>query len=229
MELNDIMQVHIWELPLKNNDINKSSEYMMVHDGALKKIKVENLYEYFNQDYKVKNTIEYFENLLSDFNKEYEPKYMSLGDSLNHYENRIDILKNKFNSNRDTIREMEYEMHISGINYVNFKSTLDESGVYHGTLSESFDSISNDLSNIKDSNKTNREQISEGITVTDAMIASNNKILSDYLDFESNIDLDKNKVVDSVMEKVKLLEDRINEEYDKLLAIFDHYHHISDV
>jgi hypothetical protein len=229
MELNDIMQVHIWELPLKNNDIDKSSEYMLVHDGPLKKIKVENLYNYFNQDYKVKNTIEYFENLLSKYNEEYEPKYIILGDSLNYYENNINEFRKKFTSNRDTIRSMENEMYMSGINYTNIESNIKDSENKYGILSFSYDDIKKDIDIAHDGIYNNRDNTIDYLSIGNDIHDSHINMDSKYSELKSTISFDREDIEDSVKEKKDILSKRITDEYDKLLEIFDHYHHISDV
>lgn len=227
-ELNEIIQVHIWELPLKNNDINKSSEFMMVHDGALKKIKVEDLYEYFNQDYKVKNTVEYFENFISVFNKEYEPKYIILVDSLNHYENRIRNFQEDFNSNRETIRELESGMYILGVNNDGIKNSLNVSETNHNSILNVLDSVDIEFDRIKTGIYENRDIISDYNNETDTIIITHTDINNRYQNMKVKMEFNQDELKESVLGKKNTLIQRMKDEYDKFLAIFDHYHHISD-
>ena len=75
--MDEIIKVHIWQLPEKIDDIDKLINYSIIDDGSVKKVKIEKLYEYFNQDYKVENINNYFEESIDSINKEYNPQYFS--------------------------------------------------------------------------------------------------------------------------------------------------------
>lgn len=229
MNLNDIIKVHIWQLPEKITNIDKDVEYTMIHDGsALKKVTLQKIYEYFNQDFKAENLIRYFDETLKSLESKYELEYSILELSLNEYEKLIKELQEKFIVNRNNIYTLN-----STINQLD--KDIDDLIIFediengHSVLSTTLNNLSSIINNIKTSVSNHTNDIN---TLNDDIEA----ISDTAIDLENKCDIMMEKVIDIKQNQEMYLESsketllkNINDEYDKILAIIDHYHHIHDI
>lgn len=228
MNLNDIIKVHIWQLPEKTTNINKDSEYTMIHDGsALKKVSMQNLYEYFNQDYKAENLIRYFNETLTLIDEEYQLKYSTLELSLNEYDKLVKQLQEKFRVNRNNINRLEsisnqLDKDINDLiifedienDYFILLSNLNDFSTVINAIKNSVSNHTKDIDTLND----NIESLSD--TATD--IENKHDILAERI---NTIKQNQEAYLESSKE---ILIKNINDEYDKILAIIDYYHHIHD-
>lgn len=228
MNVDDIIKVHIWQLPEKITNINKSSEYTMIHDGsALKKVTMQKLYEYFNQDFKAENLIRYFDETLISLDEEYQAKYSSLELSIDEYTKLIKELQEKFKVNRDnlgrlniTINNLDQDIN----DLIIFEDIENDYSLLLSTLNDFSDVVNNIKESV--SNHTN------GINTLNNNIES---LSETAIDIENKYDAMTQKVnsikqnEETYLERSKeTLLKNINDEYDKIVAIIDYYHHIHD-
>ena len=226
---NEIVQVHIYELPEKTDNIDKVNDYTIIHDGIeLKKISIEKLYEYFNQDYKIDNTVLFFETLMSNENKRYEKMYDKLELSIEEYKDIIVKFIEKFLTNRGKLRELETNINKKDFEIEDITKSFEIIGQKHSTLSGEFELLSMRTSLIETADMSCSISISElndsvdTINIDKTEIENNNEYISSSVkNVSKEIDTD-------VKEKAELLTENINNEYDKILAILDYYHHIHD-
>lgn len=228
MDLNNIIRVHIYQLPEKTNSVDKDNEYTIIHDGVLKKIKVNKLYEYFNQDYKIDNIVRYFEEMMYSIDKEYEPQYLALEVSLTDYEKLVGELVEKFNINKDNIRKLETlsgELDKQTQNIDNdFKSSNEKCLVLFETLSN-FSII---VYNMKRPVSVNSNDINNLNTLTNILVNNTNQYETTLENLSDKITDIKDHIDSDVDNKKEFLLNSINDEYDKILAILDYYHHIHE-
>lgn len=228
MNLNDIIKVHIWQLPEKTTNIDKSSEYTMIHDGsALKKVSMQKLYEYFNQDYKAENLIRYFDETLISSDEEYELKYSTMELSLNEYEILVKELQEKFKVNRDNIGRLETI--INGLDkdindLIIFEDIENDYSILLSALND-FSNIVNDIKNTVTNHTNDINILNDNVEVlsnTATELDNNHTILVDRVNT-----IKQNEETHLETSKETLIKN-INDEYDKILAIIDYYHHIHD-
>lgn len=226
--MDEIIKVHIWELPEKTSNIDKSNEYTIVHDGYTKKVKLEKLYEYFIQDDKMNNLVKYFEDYMYSLNKEYEPKYSVLEISLKDYETLVKELQDKFKVNRNNIRTLEtmsiqLDNSIEDITQI-FEDIDNRSVLLLSTLENFSIKIYNmtikSRNNGRDIEKLD-ENISTLINDTSQLYINNGSMKDQLANIKSNTD----KNIDS---KKDIILKNISSEYDKILAIIDYYNHVHD-
>ena len=222
-------KVHIWQLPEKNNTIDKSSDIMMVHDGiSLKKVILNKLYEYLNQDYKIDDMVQEFEDELNKITSEYDPKYKECETFLLQYEQIVKELKEKFKTNEDNIRDLKkgqakLELDISDIdtNYTSISNKLD-------ILSDTLSNFKKKLNELKNQSKEDTVSIRvlnksvNNLSDTASQLYINSGSMKDKM---SNIK--KNQEKDLSEREDKFIK-KMENEYDKILAIVDYYHHIHD-
>lgn len=229
MNVDDIIKVHIWQLSEKITNINKSSEYTMIHDGsALKKVTMQKLYEYFNQDFKAENLIRYFDETLVSLDEEYQAKYSLLEISLTKYEKLVKQLQEKFKVNRDNISKLASLSNQldEGINdLIIFEDIDNDYSILLSSLnnfSTVINSIKNSVSNhTKDINTLNNSV--KVLSNTSTVIENNNNTMAERIN-----SIKQNQEAYLENSKETLIKN-INDEYDKILAIIDYYHHIHDV
>lgn len=228
MNLNDVIKVHIWQLPEKTTNIDKSSEYTMIHDGlALKKVSMQKLYEYFNQDYKAENLIRYFDETLISLDEEYELKYSTMELSLSEYEILVKELQEKFKVNRDNIGRLEtiinqLDKDIDGL--IIFEDIENDHSILLSTLND-FSNIVNDIKNTVTNHTNDINILNDNVEVlsnTATELDNNHTILVDRVN-----KIKQNEETHLETSKETLIKN-INDEYDKILAIIDYYHHIHD-
>lgn len=228
MEINDIIKVHIWQLPEKVSDIIKEEEYTIINDGFTKKVSMQRLYEYFNQDYKIENTERYFNETLYSINKEYEPKYVTLELSLNNYEDMVQRLVNDFKVNRDKIRDLETSFIVfnnSINNTVNiFEDLANKQSILLSTL-ENFQSIIFDL---KSKILNHRIEIEDLKGNTNELITEVSQLYINSGNMKNQLNEIEGSINSNIQNKKETLLQNINTEYDKIISIIDHYHHIHD-
>ena len=226
---NDITKVHVWELPEKTNEIDESNEYIMIHDGmALKKTTIKKLYEYLGQDYKIQNIIKYFETLMETENKNYDLLYSGLENSLDSYSKIIKELEDGFTINRDNIRRLETQTNQRDQDAItltdSFKSIGNKQTVYSNEVSEFKEEVNNiftesaDISSKRDEFNSSVNDINNIITE----VISNNEYITQTIDkIPDNID-------NNILTHGEALTKKLNDEYDKIVAIIDYYHHIHE-
>ena len=226
---NDITKVHVWELPEKTNEIDESNEYIMIHDGmALKKTTIKKLYEYLGQDYKIQNIIKYFETLMETENKNYDLLYSGLENSLDSYSKIIKELEDGFTINRDNIRRLETQTNQRDQDAItltdSFKSIGNKQTVYSNEVSEFKEEVNNiftesaDISSKRDEFNSSVNDINNIITE----VISNNEYITQTIDkIPDNID-------NNILTYGEALTKKLNDEYDKIVAIIDYYHHIHE-
>lgn len=228
MNLNDIIKVHIWELPEKTNNIDKESEYTMIHDGfALKKVTMEKLYEYFNQDYKSENLIRYFDETLFSLDEEYQVKYSTLELSLSEYEKIVKELQEKFKVNRDNIRRLEtlsIQLDRDIESLIIFESIENQYSILLYDIT-GFIFITNDIKNTVSDITNDINTLDEQTEVLNDSIIDLENSHSDMVNEVNNIKSKEESYLENTKET---LIKTINDEYDKILAIVDYYHHIHD-
>ena len=124
------VQIHIWELSEKTDNVN-TDDLILIHDNiSLKKTNISKLFEYLRQEHKIESTIAYFENKLKSINDRYNILYSSLEIHLDDLETVVQLLEDKFNINKNNIRSIETSMNKL------YKSIV--------STSKSFDSMNND-------------------------------------------------------------------------------------
>ena len=229
MDNNEVVKVHIWELPEKTDEIDKANNYTIIHDGVeLKKVAIEKLYEYFNQDYKIENVVLFFETLMSNENKRLEELYEKLELSIEEYKEIVIKLIEKFLINRGKLRELETNTNKIDFDIEDITKSFESIGNKHSKLLGYFEDFGDNISEIE----TINESTEEVITKTNESVS---KIISDKAEIEINneyISSSVKKVSEDIdtqfKEKGELLIKNINDEYDRIVSIIDHYHHIHD-
>lgn len=228
MNIDDIIKVHIWQLPEKTTNIDKSSEYTIIHDGAaLKKVSMQNLYEYFNQDFKSENLIRYFNETLTSLNEEYQPKYSTLELSLDEYEILVKELQEKFRVNRDNISRLssllnQLDKDINDL--IIFEDIENDYSILLSNLNDLsvlFNDIKNSVSNHTEDIDTLNESVTNLTDIATVLTNQNTSTLH-------RINQIKQRQETNIESSKETLLKNINDEYDKILAIIDYYHHIHD-
>lgn len=220
------VDVHIWELPEKTDEIDKSNDYTLIHDGgALKKINIEKLYEYFGQDYKIENTVKYFETIMELENKRYDTLYSELESSTDISSEAIKDLSDGFTDNANRIRVLETSSNQiqTDINTISeaFKNIRSRDSILHNNLSVlqddiiKIESVNTVLDDIVIVNVTAASNLQGIITKINANNNSINKIINRL---PNNIDA-------KIDEKGEVLLKNINDAYDRIISIIDYYHH----
>ena len=223
---NEIIKIHVWELPEKVDDID-TSEYIIIHDGyTVKKTTVEKLFKYLAQEYKVDNTIRYFDILIETENKKYDELYFTLENSIESYGEIINKLEESFTTNRNNIRTLETSMNQMKNNIDSISETFDTVDKKCNNLSIIFENIDNTVSdyeirrNTLNSNIDKLNQSIPNIVKAKDHISSNNKHIVETADrVLSDIDTQTEN------NREQIISD-INTVYDRVLSILDHYHHI---
>lgn len=226
---NDNGIIHIWELPDKINDINKTKDYTVIHDGStLKKIVFEKLYEYFNQNYKVNNMITFFETLFGNENERLEELYTNLDGSLETYEDIIKNFIDEFTVNKDNIRQLERDTNQNSIDIENILKSFKNISNRNNWLSDDFEITNNSVASLNSQNNININNTSNVYDLSTTV----GFIKSDIENTHSSISKSINNVSKDINTRVdedgQILTKNINDVYDKFLAIFDHYKHIHD-
>lgn len=226
---NDSNIIHIWELPEKTNDINKSKDYTVIHDGvSLKKIVFEKLYDYFNQNYKVDNMEMLFETLFGKENQRYEEMYTKLDGSIDSYNEVIQNFVNKFATNRDDIRQLERDTTQIGLDIENILKSFKRISNKNIVLSDDLEMIGDSLSETSSQNKEDTTTLSD----IKSLASSSNSLKDDIEKTNSHISKSINTIPDQINNSVdiksQMITENINIVYDKFLAIFDYYKHIHD-
>ena len=223
---NKEIKIHIWELPEKVNDVNKSKEYFIIYDSDLKKIRAEKIYDFFIQNYKMENLAQVIEEKIIKFSDEYNSKYIELDLSINRYEEWVRELSAKFKDNHDRIIKIEMSMRdiINSNNNMNellidinkrcillevfFKDNSD-------IINENILSGSNDNENLEELKTKVNELLN-----TSSQISTNNDMIKEQI---SSI---KKNTQEDILDKSISLKNRIESEYDRIVSIIDYYHHI---
>lgn len=223
---NKEIKIHIWELPEKVNDVNKSKEYFIIYDSDLKKIRAEKIYDFFIQNYKMENLAQVIEEKIINFSDEYNSKYIELDLSINRYEEWVRELSAKFKDNHDRIIKIEMSMRdiINSNNNMNellidinkrcillevfFKDNSD-------IINENILSGSNDNENLEELKTKVNELLN-----TSSQISTNNDMIKEQI---SSI---KKNTQEDILDKSISLKNRIESEYDRIVSIIDYYHHI---
>lgn len=220
-------KIRIWQLPEKSDDIDKSNDLSMIHDGTtLKKLKMEKLYDYFNQDYKVEDIVDYFKDEMQFIDENYQKQYELMDKSLHDYEEVVKELQANFKTNEDNIRELEELVWDNEFDLKNLATIFPQINDMSDTLSSIFKSFDGLVSiadrNIKVESSDVKSLKSDVSTLENdtSQLYSNCDSMRDQL---KNIEETEDK---DLSIKKETLKRNINDEYDKILSIVDHYHHI---
>ena len=223
---NENIQVHLWELPEKTDEIDKANDYTIIHDGVeLKRVAIEKLYEYFNQDYKIENTVLFFETLMSNEDKRYEELYSKLDLSIEEYKEIIKKLIEKFLSNRGKIRELETNTNQMDYEIEYLTKSFESIEAKHASLANYFNLFNEKVSYVDSNVKNHDNMISKMDTSTSTIerhksaINSTNSYISEAV---SNVSED---IDAQIYDKGEALTKSINDSYDKIVSIIDYYHH----
>lgn len=221
--------IHIWELPEKLNDIDKSTEYSIVHDGAvLKKVTLEKIFEYFSQDYKMDNLTRYFNVLMTEAKRYYDDLQEELSLSLDNYNRTIEILSDKFKEDRTKFREVTTSINQTGFDVLELSNTYEYRKGILVEMSMILDSM--------DEEQTDREErmIVVENTVKDMKTAITE--ISSIKDISTNISSAKTSftgleenINKKISEETKEFTKKIDEEYNKMVNIFKYYHYIEEI
>ena len=232
-ELFGELGIFIYQLPLKTTDIQKNNEFMVIRDSQeTKRIKVSLLFDYFSQNSKIDKLKENIEKTLSEYDEKYVKIYEDFDSFLDIYD---DVINNTdtglivmFSENENRINAlaedlMERGMIIGKIEY-NLSDISDKTESSEKSYGEMIDLInrlifdelanSKDLSNISDKIEefeNDTKEIEEDIIINKNEIENVNKSLNNDLN-----------------DKIQNITIKLNNGYDKILALIDHYHHIHD-
>lgn len=225
----DKVEVHIWQLPEKVGEVNKDNEYAIIHDGyTLKKIVLTKLYEYFNQDYKIDNIIKYFEDLMKTYNEQFEVKYTNLELSLDEYETLVNELTNKFESDKDRIRDVESRFIILHNDMKDLDETFKTIDIKQQNLSDTFGSFSVIITNLSSFFIGKYTEVIELYERVDDINNDIHSIKNNIKNIENKVDTVSAIIDTDVESKKNIFIKNVNAEYDKILNILDHYHHIKE-
>ena len=220
-------KIHIWELPEKTNSIDKDKDYTIVHDGTnLKRVNFNRIYNYFNQDYKIENTVKYFEVLLETEGKRYESLYSELELALDKYNETIEDLSIKFSNNRNKIRECEFIQNQMDNDINSLSKSFESIKNDFSTISTDLNDMSNNISNLKSNNDEIDSTISSLYYYTDSIESDIPKIKEDHEYIINTSNIISSNIKKEVNDNSEILTKNINDVYDKIVAIIDHYHHI---
>jgi uncharacterized phage infection (PIP) family protein YhgE len=224
--MSDIIDIHIWQLPEKTGDINKTKEYLMIHDGyALKKVTAEKLYEYFGQNYKIDNMVKTIDTLLVIENNKYQPLYVDLDKSTKLYEETVNDLNDKFLNDINNIRNLE-----SLINHINNDiETLSKSQnnlrSKFSKLHEKINELDETVDNIKNRNII-VEDIADDLNKSSEIITSAKKeIASGNVYLKESISRISKHEESNLRDKAEDISMNINVAYDRIVTIIDSLHH----
>lgn len=220
------VDIHIWELPEKTDGIDKSNDYTLIHDGgALKRINIEKLYEYFGQDYKIENTVKYFETIMELENDRYDILYSELESSTNVHSKIIKDLSDGFTNTTNRIRVLETSLNqiqtdINTISEV-FKNIRSRDSILHNNLSV----LQDDIIKVESVNDLLDDVVTEEIKSIDNIESSITTINANNTSIKKIINRLPNNIDTKISEKGEILLRDINDAYDRIVSIIDHYHH----
>lgn len=226
---NENIQVHIWELPEKTDDIDKVNDYTIIHDGVeLKKVAIEKLYEYFNQDYKIENTVLFFETLMSHEDKRFEELYDKLELSIEEYREIIKKIIEKFLTNRGKLRELETNINKKDFEIEDITKSFESIGQKHSTLSDEFKLLDTRVSLVEAADMSCDISISELNDSADTINTDKVEVENNTEYISSSVKNVSKEIDTDIKEKDQILTENINNLYDKIISILDYYHHIHD-
>ena len=219
-------EIHIYQLPEKTNNVNKLNTYTLIHDKhALKKVNLNLLYEFFNQDYKIENIVTYFEGKLDKYNKDYELLYESFEENLKIFSELTETLNEKFVLNSANLRsctnrsagidntikvlDTAFNESISKIQDLQLK--LEDLSVRIYGIKTLIDKNSNSLNNIKNDHNKMVEDISQ--------------LYLNYGSIKDQISYLKELSHTDIEDKKEILIQNIHKAYDDIVTIISHYHH----
>lgn len=225
----DNIQIHIWQLSEKTDSIDSNNTLVMVHDKyALKKTTIRKLFDYLNQDYKIESTIAYFDNQMKNINDQYTVFYSTLEVSISEFDQIIEELTNKFNTNRDKIRSMETDMNRMYTTLISIDKDLKLSDSDLSILSETLTNFGTVLTNLNNELNSTTLTLDDYKTEVKELSDEYSRIDSNTLTIQSDIETVKEVINNHNSDKSNELLQKINSEYDKLITIIDYYHHIHE-
>lgn len=222
-------KIHIWELPEKTDSIDKDNDYTIIHDGVeLKKVLIKKLYDYFNQDYKIDNTVLFFETLMNKENVKYNELYESLENSIESYYNIIQLLSENFASNRDKIRELEMLTNQMNFDIESILKSFNNKSDEYFNLDKTIRELKSMISKLKRKYENVDENITKLNNPINTIEIDKSKIKSNNSEITKSLDEISEDINSQVIEKGESLLKNINEAYDRIVSIIDYYHHIHD-
>lgn len=225
----DNIQIHIWQLSEKTDKLDSENDIMMVHDRyALKKTSIKKLFEYFNQDYKVDSTIAYFDKQMKDIDDKYLVSYGVVETSQDQYESTSEELSNKFMVIKENIHEIEVSMNKMYSVIVSIEKGLPTLENRESDLFEALWTLSSNLVNLEERLDSVLNTLNEYDSLLDEktneyiqLESDTNSVYTKIEEITEHINSNKNNKTHEIIQK-------INSEYDKILAILDYYHHIHE-
>lgn len=223
---NKEIKIHIWELPEKVNDVNKSKEYFIIYDSDLKKIRAEKIYDLFIQNYKMENLAQVIEEKIINFSDEYNSKYIELNLSINRYEEWVRELSAKFKDNHDRIIKIEMSMR----DIINSNNNMNELLIDINKRCILLEVFFKDNSDIIDENilsgSNDNENLEELKTKVNELLNTSSQISTNNDMIKEQISSIKKNTQEDILDKSISLKNRIESEYDRIVSIIDYYHHI---
>ena len=223
---NKEIKIHIWELPEKVNDIDKSKEYFIIYDSDLKKIRAEKIYDFFIQNYKMENLAQVIEEKIIDFSDEYNSKYIELDLSIDRYEEWVRELSAKFKDNHDRIIKIEMSMK----DIINSNNNMNELLIDINKRCILLEVFFKDNSDIIDENilsgSNDNENLEELKTKVNELLNTSSQISTNNDMIKEQISSIKKNTQEDILDKSISLKNRIESEYDRIVSIIDYYHHI---
>ena len=222
--------IHIWELPEKLNDIDKSTEYTIVHDGAvLKKVTLEKIFDYFSQDYKMDNLVRYFNVLMETGDKWYEELNEELSLSIDNYNRTIEILTDNFEEDKNKLRTVITSINQLGFDILELSNTYEYRRTTFAEMSEILDTTDEIQSDMEERMRLTEESVKTIKTLQSEASAPVKEItdnISKAKEFFSGLE---DNIYEKITEESKKFTKKINEEYDKIINIFKYYHYIEEI
>lgn len=222
-------KVHIWELPEKTDEIDKDNTYTLVHDGSEpKKVLITKLYEYFNQDYKTENIALFFETLLNNYESEYDESYDKLSESIFSYAEKVKKLSEDFIANKDGIRDLQYKTNKISTDIEAIIKSFNDINNIHFDLDKDIHDLKRDFSSLEGRYYTVGNNIACQEPIISSIKLDKSKIKSDTSYVARNVGEISEDIETQIEEKGTELIKNINDAYDSIVAIIDHYHHIHE-
>ena len=218
-------KLYIWQLQ-ESTSIDKNTSYFIIYDQEVKKVLASKLFGFFNQDEKITNIQNNIEGLLREYDADWQTKYDTLDTKTIPYETWVKTLQEKFKDNENKIRELTTE--VSKLENSNedviesFKDINSKYEILFETISN-FRSKVEDLKSFSDMDSNNIGDINSNISIIQLDLTN---IFNSFDPMYEKID--EIKKYDELNDETNKFLKRIDDEYDKIVAIIDHYHHIHD-
>lgn len=219
-------EIHIYQLPEKTNNVNKLNTYTLIHDNhALKKVNLNLLYEFFNQDYKIENIVTYFEGKLDKYNKEYELLYESFEGSLEIFNGLIETLNQKFQLNSANLRSCINRSASIDNSIKVIETSFNDIMVKFQKLQLQLEDLSVRIYGIKTLIDKNNNSLNDIKSDHNEMVENISQLYLNYGSIKDQINHLKEISDQDIKEKKETLIQNIHKAYDDIVTIIRYYHH----